>query len=246
MKIGAKRLAVCGLAISTLVLSGCSAMHTAIKKRDLEVKTQMSDTVWLDPVGGNQRTVFIQIKNTSDKDLELDQKLKDNIQSKGYTVLNDPNQAHYWLQLNVLKVDKMDLREANGYLGSGYGAGLTGAAVGAASAGYGFNSGGSAVAGGIIGGLVGIAADALVEDVNYTMITDLQISEAVNGKVKVDSVGALAQGNAGRTNVSYSKESNRMRYQTRVVSTANQVNLEFAEARIALEDNLAKSISGIL
>lgn len=32
---------------SALVLSGCSAMGTAIKKRNLEVKTQMSETIWL-------------------------------------------------------------------------------------------------------------------------------------------------------------------------------------------------------
>ncbi|MBQ5288933.1 complement resistance protein TraT, partial [Klebsiella pneumoniae] len=34
---------------SALVLSGCSAMGTAIKKRNLEVKTQMSETIWLEP-----------------------------------------------------------------------------------------------------------------------------------------------------------------------------------------------------
>ncbi|WP_416240415.1 complement resistance protein TraT [Oceanimonas baumannii] len=36
------------------------------------------------------------------------------------------------------------------------------------------------------------------------------------------------------------------RYQTRVVSTANKVNLEFEEAKLALEDNLARSVGGIL
>ncbi len=34
---------------SALALSGCSAMGTAIKKRNLEVKTQMSETIWLEP-----------------------------------------------------------------------------------------------------------------------------------------------------------------------------------------------------
>lgn len=52
---------------SALVLSGCSAMGTAIKKRNLEVKTQMSETIWLEP--SNNKTVYLQIKNTSDKDM---------------------------------------------------------------------------------------------------------------------------------------------------------------------------------
>lgn len=40
-----KQLAVVGLVASTLVLSGCGAMSTAVKKRNLEVKTQMSETI---------------------------------------------------------------------------------------------------------------------------------------------------------------------------------------------------------
>jgi len=52
---------------SVLVLSGCGAMGTAIKKRNLDVKTQMSETIWLEP--SNNRTVYLQIKNTSDKDM---------------------------------------------------------------------------------------------------------------------------------------------------------------------------------
>lgn len=51
---------------SALVLSGCSAMGTAIKKRNLG-KTQMSETIWLEP--SNNKTVYLQIKNTSDKDM---------------------------------------------------------------------------------------------------------------------------------------------------------------------------------
>nr|WP_115314171.1 complement resistance protein TraT [Klebsiella pneumoniae] len=42
-------------------------MGTAIKKRNLEVKTQMSETIWLEP--SNNKTVYLQIKNTSDKDM---------------------------------------------------------------------------------------------------------------------------------------------------------------------------------
>lgn len=46
MKI--RKLMMITLVSSTLILSGCGAMSTAIKKRNLEVKTQMSQTIWLD------------------------------------------------------------------------------------------------------------------------------------------------------------------------------------------------------
>ncbi|EIX7312562.1 complement resistance protein TraT, partial [Escherichia coli] len=39
---------------------------------------------------------------------------------------------------------------------------------------------------------------------------------------------------------------NQHKYQTRVVSNANKVNLKFEEAKPVLEDQLAKSIANIL
>ncbi|EFD3814080.1 hypothetical protein COG08_004647 [Escherichia coli] len=42
-----KKVMMIALVSSALALSGCGAMGTAIKKRNLEVKTQMSETRWL-------------------------------------------------------------------------------------------------------------------------------------------------------------------------------------------------------
>lgn len=43
-----KKVMMIALVSSSLALSGCGAMGTAIKKRNLEVKTQMSETIWLE------------------------------------------------------------------------------------------------------------------------------------------------------------------------------------------------------
>ena len=51
-----KKLMMVALVSSTLVLSGCGAMSTAIKKRNLEVKTQMSETIWLEPASERTRS----------------------------------------------------------------------------------------------------------------------------------------------------------------------------------------------
>lgn len=100
-----KKMMMVALVSSTLALSGCGAMSTAIKKRNLEVKTQMSETVWLEP--SSERTVFLQIKNTSDKDMSgLQSKITEAVKAKGYQVVTSPDKAYYWIQANVLKADK--------------------------------------------------------------------------------------------------------------------------------------------
>ncbi|ENF04966.1 enterobacterial TraT complement resistance family protein [Escherichia coli P0304777.9] len=125
-----KKLMMVALVSSTLALSGCGAMSTAIKKRNLEVKTQMSETIWLEPA--SERTVFLQIKNTSDKDMSgLQGKIADAVKAKGYQVVTSPDTAYYWIQANVLKADKMDLRESQGWLNRGYEGAAVGAALGA-------------------------------------------------------------------------------------------------------------------
>ena len=60
-------LAVVGL------LSSCAAVHTSIAKKDLDVQTKMSESVFLEPVRPDKKTIFIQIRNTSDKQFDLEQ-----------------------------------------------------------------------------------------------------------------------------------------------------------------------------
>ena len=90
------------------------------------------------------------------------------------------------------------------------------------------------------------AADAMVEDVNYTMVTDLQISERSKVAVTTDNIAALKQGTSGVKLQTSTEQGNRAKYQTRVVSNANKVNLKFEEAKPVLEAQLAKSIAGIM
>ncbi|ELW1648886.1 complement resistance protein TraT [Enterobacter oligotrophicus] len=215
-----KKLDVVGLVASTLVLSGCGAMSTAVKKRNLDVKTQMSETIWLE--SSSDKTVYLQIRNSS------------------------RDAAYYWIQANDRKADKMDLREVQGFLQSGYERGVMGAALGAGITAYNSRSAGATLGVGLATGLIGMAADAMVEDVNYTMITDLQISERSKATVTTDNIAALKQGTSGVKVQTSTEQGNRAKYQTRVVSNANKVNLKFEEAKPVLEAQLAKSIAGIM
>uniref|UniRef100_UPI00254EDFC0 complement resistance protein TraT n=1 Tax=Escherichia coli TaxID=562 RepID=UPI00254EDFC0 len=206
---------------------------------------QYTSTIWLEPA--SERTVFLQIKNTSDKDMSgLQGKIADAVKARGYQIMTSPDKAYYWIQANVLKADKMDLRESQGWLSRGYEGAAVGAALGGGITAYNTGSAGTTLGVGLATGLIGMAADAMVEDINYTMITDVQIAERTRTSVRTDNVAALRQGTSGSKIQTSTETGNQHKYQTRVVSSANQDNLKFEEAKPHLEDQLAKSIANIL
>ena len=202
------------LAFSAIaLLVGCAATQTAMEHHSLDVSTRQSETIFLDPVADSQKTIFIAVKNTSDQELNIAPKLKTALSSHGYKVVNSPSAAHYLLQANILTVGKMSVAASQTALGGGYGSALAGGVVGAA-AGSLTNRGSAMVAGGLIGGVVGLAADSLVKDVNYTMVTDVQISERAGRGIKVREHfnASLQNGSASNTNQSSSKQGDSQRY----------------------------------
>lgn len=239
-----KKLTVVFCVMASLVLSGCGALYTSVKKRNLDVQTKMSETIFLDPVIESKRTVFLQLRNTSDKqDLKYNDAITAAITAKGYTVVKNPNSAHYWIQANVLKVGKSDLRETQSALATGYGSGIAGGVVGAQMGG-----GRGSIGMGLLGAAAGFIGDALVDDTYFSMITDIQISEKPKDGVVIteDNQAQLKQGTSGYKTVSSTEVVSRKKYQTRIVSTANKANLEFVEAQPELLKGLINSISGLL
>src|SRR3990172_1467068 len=164
------------IVLSVSTMFGCAATQVAIEKRNLDVQTKMSDLIFLDPVGTDKKTVFIDIKNTSDKEVNILQDLTAAIAGKGYRVVQDPNQAHYLLQGNILSVGKVDPSALQSVMAGGYGGAMFGGVVGAGIGAATGQSWGSMAAGGIIGGIAETVTGALVKDVYYAMITDVQIS----------------------------------------------------------------------
>jgi hypothetical protein len=233
------------LAGAVVTLTGCAATQTAIEHRSLQVSTKQSETVFLDPVSSSQKTVYVSVKNTSDEEINIAPQLKTALSSHGYKVVNNQNSAHYLLQANVLKVGKMSVAASQSALGGGYGSALAGAVVGTAAGSF-TNSSTGMIAGGLAGGVIGLAADSLVKAVNYTMITDVQISERVGkGAVHEQFNSNLQNGTASATTQTSSKHSDYQRYRTRIVSNADKVNLSFKDARPALEQGLVKTLAGI-
>lgn len=237
------------LVIFGLLLTGCAATTTAISKRNLDVQTKMSASIFLDPVSPDKRVVLVQVRNTSDRpDFDVESHIKGAVVSKGYRLTENPDEAHYILQANVLQVGRADPSAADKALAGEYGGALdgfvTGAAIGDALGGGRKTN----TATGLIGGLLGTIANAAVKDVTYSIITDIQISERAREGVEVfdEQQAQLQQGTSGYRTVSSNEISDWKRYQTRIVSTANKVNLKFEEASGMLVQGLVRSLSGIL
>ncbi len=234
------------LSASIALLSACAATQTMIEHGSLDTKTNLSKTIFLDPVPKSEKSIYLSVKNTSDQEIHINQKLANAFKAKGYVVTHDPSHAHYMLQANILKVGKMSKAASESALGGGYGSAIAGAAAGTALGAFANNSS-AMLAGGVAGGLAGMAMDAVVKDVNFSMITDVRISERVGKGVKVSEEhrANLSQGTGSSTHQISTRNSNYERYQTRIVSNAEKVNLSFKDARPALETGLVKTLAGI-
>jgi Enterobacterial TraT complement resistance protein len=233
-----------------LIISGCAAVHTSIAKKDLDVQTKMSDTVFLDPVGPDKKIVFVQIRNTSDKAFDIEGLIVTAITGRGYRVTHDPDSAHFRLLGNVLSVGKSSPTAAEAALASGYGGAFAGSATGAVVGGVTHGWTGAAVGGvvgGILGGVTETVANAAVKDVTFMVVTDIEISEKARQGVIVrqDSQQDASQGVGGRRTQTSSEVTDVKKYRTRIVSTANKANLGYEEAAPELTAGLVRSISGL-
>ncbi len=239
---GLAAVSLLGLA---MLLAGCAATYTGLRYKDLKVQNKMSASIFLDPVPPSKRTVFVQVRNTTDKPFDLQQEVVAAVAAKGYKVVDDPTKAHYLLQANVLSVGMVDESALEKAQQLQYGGPVVGAAVG------GLLGGDRAVEGAVVGGLAGAAAEvvsgALVKVNTFMVITDLQIAERAKTVVSEEFRSSLKQGTGNTTiNQRVSRSTQWKKYQTRIVSSARQTNLTFEEAYPALRKGIAQAIAGIL
>jgi hypothetical protein len=248
IKQAKKYIAIAVITTSIVSLVGCNTTSKMIKHGKLEVQTKMSETIFLDPIENEKRTVLLQIRNTSDKSgLDVESKIRLAIENKGYTIVNSPKQANIMIQANILQVGKSTLENPFEALSGGYGSGLEGFATGAALAGATGGSGRSMLGIGLLTGIGNTVLDAAVEVVNFTMTTDLQISEKAEGDYVSESSDAnLKQGTSDHKKSTWKKKTNWKKYQTKIMSVAKKTNLKFEEVEPKLTEGLVKSISGLL
>lgn len=211
---------ILGVMFVSFLLVACGAATTSIAKKDLKVETKMSSTIFLEPVSPAEKTIYLQVRNTSDKpNLDLTGPLYSALTHKGYAITHEAKAAHYVLQVNVLQAGEIDPDTRDEIMGRGFGdaivGGLAGAGIGSLVSGH----SDAVIAGALIGAAVGGIASAATKDVTYSVITDVQVTEKT--------------------------ASGSHKHQTRIASSANKVNLKFEQAEPELVEGLAHSIAGI-
>lgn len=240
---------VIAMLFAALTFSGCAATVTALKYKDLEIQTKMSETIFLEPVPIEKRTVWVDVKDTSDQDIDLTP-VAGLLAAKGYRVVANPDSAHYLLQVNVLYVGKASQAAIDQSVQVGFGGPLigmaAGAGIGAIASNNPFGSLVGAGVGGLVGGMAEVIADSLVKAVTYCVITDLQLSERSATPVSQVQRSHLKQGTQTRVQQEARETTDWKRYRNRVASTATQVNLDFNNAKPALVERLMKSLAGLL
>lgn len=221
------------------MLTACSAINTSVAKKELDVQTKMTESIFLDPVAPDKRIVYVDVKNTSDKpNLIIEPQIIAGIIARGYKVTDNPDEATYLLQANILQIGRRNARSGRPD-GS---ATLLGAGAGSL---MGDGNGRGAMA--IVGALLGTMVDASVKDIYYTLITDIRLSERAKAGAVVNEVakGTLKQGDSAKIEQSSHGTSEWRRYQTKIVSVANQANLEYQDAEPELIKGLVQNLSNL-
>lgn len=227
----------------SVYLGGCSAIYTSMAKSELHSETKMSKTIFLEPMSPEKRIVFVQIRNTSDQPaFSLQEQIREKLAQRGYKLTDDPEKANYWLQANVRKVTQDDGQYGEYALNKGFQGAVTGGYIGSA-----FGGGDGKIGAVVAGALIGMAVEASTSDVYYTAVTDVLISvRARDGEVlETQENQRISMGANGSKRISTSGTTNMRQYTTRIVSTANKVNLSYDEAAFTLRNGLINSISGI-
>jgi len=236
------------LAILIFQLSGCATIPEAIEHRDLRVGLKMTDTIFLDPVKKAQnRTIYVEVRNTSDlqevNPEMVKTRLVEKLKAKGYKIVENPLEAGYILQINILYMDyyrKTGAREGA----------LTGAAVGALA---GAGAGGGrdvealilAAAGAALGYVGGAVIGSAIKIETYAGVIDVQLQEKTDKPVVGELRTEAKQGTSTTLVTTQEVKTNYQTYRTRIAATAVKTNLKKEEAAPVIAEKLATQVSEI-
>ena len=208
------------IALATLLTTGCATFS-------METNSKMTQSIFLNPVPKEQKTIYLIVKNTSNMN-GVGEKIKalliKKLQSKSYKIVDDVKNAHYILYVNVLFAN--NIKEKNAGVATALGA-AGGAAIGASGAPAG-KTGKDALVGVAVGGLIYGVGAKLAEDETIRIVTDVRVKEKLNPNA---------------TNLNNDKVFKT--YDTRVYAQATKTHLKVSDALPILEEKTANSIANI-
>ena len=116
--------------LGSMTLGGCAASRTMIRYGDLNTRTEMSESVFLELRSDLPQTVYIAESSTAGRDLTIRPALDRELTGSGYTVVDRPDDATYLIQINHLRLVKSDLsgdEDLRDAIRAGFAAGAVGA-----------------------------------------------------------------------------------------------------------------------
>ena len=240
-----------GLIVVALVLAllqGCAATQVAIGKKDLKVNTRTSSAIFVDPVSKDKRTVYLDVKSGV---MEFDRRDFKNFVAQsfaentdgGFVVVEDPDKAQFQMLVYVLNLEEASPTAAEAALNQGYVGSIAAGATAGAVIGQSYSG---AATGGLLGGAADVISGALVHDVTFMLVCDVKITEKAKKGVYVRKDTQISEkvSDAGSSKQSVSEVSDRKAYRTRIVTTANQANLELADAQDLMFKKTAYAMAG--
>ncbi|HTB21932.1 MAG TPA: complement resistance protein TraT [bacterium] len=179
------------LLLAVWIAAGCATMGPP---EPVDVRTRMSQSVFLDLSNQAAKTVFIRCRDSSDTDsmagADMEDALRYKLRAEGYTILSSPQGAFYVIQANIRYVGERDNADMGAVLGAGFGGAVIGTMVG------GRNGTGL----GLLAGLV--AGSMAARDVTYILVTDVQITE---NDANYDQFRTRVVSYAGQMNLEFSR-----------------------------------------
>lgn len=210
--------------LGTMTLSGCYTTRTLIRHGSLDTNVEMTESIFLAVRSNLPRTVYLSETCTVGQELTALPDLEQRLTQAGYTVVDEPEEATYLIQVNHLHLVKTELDEGQSIRDATASMKAAAVTAGTAAALLDANlktTGTVALAAGVIG----FVADATTKRLAHTLTTDVQITET-------------APADGGGTETRY--------HQTRIVSGASKMNLSVHEALPVLVEGVGKSLSRIL
>ena len=241
-------VALAGTFVALALLSGCANTMRAIENTDLQVSAKMSETIFLDAETlTTSPRVFVRVANTSDfQDIDFGGAIRDKMTRMGYQVVDTAADAEYQVTANVLYMgESRPELNMQSVVQSGFGGAILGASV-AGVTGSNWRGAGRA---GVGVGLALAATDALAgmafKVTEYIGVVDLQIKEAVAGRVRGVETAKMTNGASTTMIVERQVENRRQEYRTRIAVGAKQTNIKRELAVDVISERLCDQICGL-
>ncbi len=228
-----------------ITLASCSAIYNRTYNSDLKISTKMSQNLTLDPVPDDQKTYWLEVKNTSDNpSFNIRNEILNTLATRGYKSVNNPKVAHYWLQANILRAEKVSDASEERFNQSIIQGGLAG---GVASGLAGRGNGGIIALGALGGAALGALLDYDSQNIKYAVLVDLVVSEKIeNGSATEDSSQTIGSGNSGSKVITSKRNLDRNKYNVKILSTAEKVNLTIQEATSEMQKAISSAIGNVI